>query len=235
MDIKLISKKDNILKRLLKHIYRSKFFNPFRKYGDKIMEKIERSIRFEVMMVVAICFVTSFIFYGFMNKAMIKENRIANIEYNYNDIKSSAEYYAEAIQNEVNEPNFNEESYFNNLFNEINDKRDTTKVYITDLDGNVLKKSSNVVEDKIDIFSVVGGISNIGKSEGEAAKYIYPIKINEERRYFLYEETPRALIRYDVFTSNRSFLALILSFILFVILFIIITNIKMKYLDEIGV
>ena len=187
------------------------------------------------MVVVAICFVVSFIFYGFINKAMIKENRIANIEYNYNDINSRAEHYAEEIQGVVNNPNFNEESFFNNLFNEINNKGDAIKVYITDLDGNVLKKSSNVVEDKIDIFSVVGGISNIGKGEGEAAKYIYPIKFNEERRYFLYEEAPRALIRYDVFESNKSYLALMLSFVVFIILFIIITNKKMKYLDEIGV
>ncbi len=231
----MINKKDNILKRVLKRIYISKFFNPFRKYGDKLMEEIERSIRFEVMVVVAICFVVSFIFYGFINKAMIKENRIANIEYNYNDINSRAEHYAEEIQGVVNNPNFNEESFFNNLFNEINNKGDAIKVYITDLDGNVLKKSYNVVEDKIDIFSVVGGISNIGKGEGEAAKYIYPIKFNEERRYFLYEEAPRALIRYDVFESNKSYLALMLSFVVFIILFIIITNKKMKYLDEIGV
>ena len=189
------------------------------------------------MVVVAVCFVISFIFYGFMNKAMIKENRVANIEYNYSDINNSAEYYAEKIQSAVNSPNFNEESYFNNLFNEINNKGNTTKVYITDLDGNVLKKSSNVVEDKIDIFSVVGGISNIGKDEGkgEAAKYIYPIKFNEERRYFLYEETPRALIRYEVFKSNKFFSPLILSSLVFIISFIIITNRKMKYLDEISV
>ena len=76
----MINKKDSILKRLLKRIYRSSFFNPLRKYSDKLMMKIERSIRFELMVVVAVCFVISFIFYGFMNKAMIKENRVGNIE-----------------------------------------------------------------------------------------------------------------------------------------------------------
>ena len=73
------------------------------------------------------------------------------------------------------------------------------------------------------------------QNEGKAVKCIYPININENRMYFLYEDIPTANIKYDVYKSDDSVFALMLSFILFIILFIIITNRKMKYLDEIAV
>lgn len=234
----MINKKDTLFIRLLQRIYKSKIFNPVRKYGDVLRDKIERSVRFELMVVIAICFASSFIFYGFMNNAMKKENKEAYIQYNYDEIKNNAEYYVGKIQNAASQPNFNEEDFFNKIFNEIdNSNNGNAKAYITDLDGNVLRKSANVVEDKIDIFNVIGGISNIDSSEsyGGASKNIYPIKINEDRMYFLYEDTPSAYITYRTYELNKSYLALILSFLMFIILFIIITNSKMKYVDEIGI
>lgn len=234
----MINKKENLLRRLIKRIYKNKLFNPVRKYGDILMDKIERSIRFELMVVIAICFAISFVFYGFMNNVMRQENRVANIQYNYDEIKNSAENYVNRIQYSSAEAGLNEESFFDEFFQEINNnKNNIAKAYITDLDGNVLRRTANVAEDKIDIFNVLGSNSNVSSSEGsgEAAKYIYPIKINEDRMYFLYEETPTAYISYEVYQSNKSFLALILSLLMFIIIFIIITNKKMKYLDEIGV
>ena len=89
MDIKL-KNNDNFIKRLGKKIYKLKIFNPLRKYIDILMIKIEKSIRFELMVVVGICFAVSFIFYGMSNNVIRKEHTNSNIAYNYQEIEYSA-------------------------------------------------------------------------------------------------------------------------------------------------
>ncbi len=187
------------------------------------------------MVVISICFAISFVFYGFMNNALTRENKVPRITYNYNSIMDTSNYYINMIQDEAKQINFNEDVVFGRIFSEID--KTGAKAYVTDLDGNVLRKSSNVIEDKIDIFSAIGGMSNIDNkgNEGAAVKYIYPITINENRMYFLYEDIPEANIKYEVYESKDSFLALALSLTVFIILFITITNKKMKYLDEIAI
>ena len=153
MDIKL-KNNDNFIKRLGKKIYKLKIFNPLRKYIDILMIKIEKSIRFELMVVVGICFAVSFIFYGMANNVMRKEHTNSNIAYNYQEIEYSARNYVNSINNQE-ALKLDDNNYFINLFS-----NESGKAYITDLDGNVLQKSSNVVEDKIDIFSVLSSANS---------------------------------------------------------------------------
>ena len=106
------------------------------------MDKIERSIRFELMVVIAICFAISFVFYGFMNNAMRQENRVANIQYNYDEIKHSAENYVNRIQYSSAEADLNEESFFDELFQEINNNKNN-ELYneyseLTEAENNVI-------------------------------------------------------------------------------------------------
>ncbi|MFR5172786.1 MAG: two-component sensor histidine kinase, partial [Clostridium paraputrificum] len=222
--------KDNFIKRLGKKIYNLRIFNPLRKYIDMLMVKIEKSIRFELMVVVGICFAVSFIFYGMANNAMRKEHTNSNIAYNYEQIEYSARNYVNSINNQE-ALKLDDNNYFINLFS-----NESGKAYITDLDGNVLQKSSNVVEDKIDIFSV---LSSANSSEYDSyrpmeRKVIYPLNISGQRCYFIYSNTPSAHIEEDTYIVSNSFLALILSCLVFIVIFIIVTNKKMKYLDEIA-
>ena len=92
--------KDNFIKRLGKKIYNLRIFNPLRKYIDMLMVKIEKSIRFELMVVVGICFAVSFILYGMANNAMRKEHTNSNIAYNYEQIEYSARSYVNSINNQ---------------------------------------------------------------------------------------------------------------------------------------
>jgi signal transduction histidine kinase len=227
--------KDPFVIRVGKRIYRSRLFNPTRKHLDILKEKIEKSIRFELMVVVAICFILSFIFYGFLNNMMKSEDKKATISYDYETVESSAKNYADKLQKSDGSVTLKNEDFFKQLFSSIN-VSDGTKAYLTDLDGNVIKKSSNVVEDKIDIFSLMSGVStvNYDDNSGKQLKFVYPVKIGSDRCYFVYEGAPKSYIKYSYYRSSNSFLALILSCIVFIVAFIIITNKKMKYLDEIS-
>lgn len=220
----------SFIKRLGKRIYNFKIFRPLRKYLDILKVKIEMSIRFELMVVVGICFVISFIFYGMANNVMRREHIYSNIEYNYEEIEYSAKNYVESIDMQEG-LKLDDKNYFDKLF-----LYESGKAYITDLDGNVLHKSSDVVEDKVDIFSV---LSNINSSEYNSnrpveKKVIYPLSISDQRCYFIYSNTPSAYIEEEIDIVNNSFLALILSCVVFIVIFIVITNKKMKYLDEIA-
>lgn len=221
--------------RFIKNIYNKKIFNPIRKYIDYLMKKIEKSIRFELMVVIAICFVTSFIFYGFVNRSMKREKSVANITYNYDVIKEESKLYVYRLQ-ENKDLTLNNEEFFYDFLSNIEETKGA-KAYIVDLDGNILKKTSNVIEDRIDIFSAISSITNeeVDENSGKERKYIYPLNIGETRCYFLYQDTPDANIKYTVYESEHSYFSLLLTCIMFIILFIMITNKKMKYLDEIAI
>lgn len=231
----MINKKGNFITRLGHRIYNKKMFAPFRNIVDILADRIEKSIRFELMVVVAIAFGCSFIFYSFSNNALKDEVRTSSIKYKYEYIDQSARNIADNIQSNKENLNLKDNiQFFADLIS--NDKRESDKAYITDLDGNVLWKSEGVVEDKIDIFSVIGSITNTdyNSENGAEKKIVYPLSIGEERCYFIYSGFPRAEIEYETYEVNNSFLALILSCIVFIIIFIVITNKKMKYLDEIA-
>ena len=75
---------------------------------------------------------------------------------------------------------------------------------------------------------------NNDKEDGSEKKYVFPINIGETRCYLVYTDTPEPYINYETYEVKNSFLALILSIIVFAVLFVSVINKKMKYLDEIA-
>lgn len=62
-----------------------------------------------------------------------------------------------------------------------------------------------------------------------------PLKIGSDRVYLIYSKVPEATITYTTISKSNSSLAVFLTCIVFIISFVIITNNKMKYLDEIAI
>ena len=223
---------DNLIIRVINKIYKWRIFNPFRKKIEIIMIRIEKSIRFELMVVIAICFVCSFLFYAICNDAFTRNEQQSKVVYDYDTLQSKSKDKLLQIEEQPNLSIDNTE-FFNEFCN--NDYESIgEKIYITDLDGNILYKSNNVIEDKVDIFILLTSAINDTEEDGREKKYIYPISIGSERYYFIFSDTPTASIHYSSHKVSNSFLALMLSVIVFIIIFISITNTKMKYLDEIA-
>lgn len=222
--------------RMGNRIYNSRFFNPIRKITDYLKDKIEKSIRFELMLVFAICFVISMMFYGFTNDFLRRERQVSEIVYDYDSVTNTANIYMSRIEEGSDRGvTLDDTEFFNILINDINSGGGSRKAFITDLDGNVIFKSSNVVEDKVDLFTVLSSDLNSNDyNRGNEKRIVYPFKIGNDRCYFIYSEIPEARINYQTYEVDNSFLALILSTIVFIIIFIVITNKKMKYLDEIA-
>ena len=197
-------------------------------------KKIKKSIRFELMMVIGICFLISFIFYNFTNNLLKREYTQPKITYDYGSIERGASNLAKQIESEKN-LSLEDKDKINKILENVSSG---DKSYITDLDGKVLYKTTNVVEENIDIYSALkSAMTNVNYEKvGEVKEknYIMPLKVGSERIYLIYSKIPEATITYNTINTSNSSLALILTFIVFIVSFVIITNNKMKYLDEIA-
>ena len=230
--------KQSLLKRIFYKLYNSKLGIKVRNLADWLHERIEKSIRFEIIVVFLICFVSSFFFYGFAKGILSREVTTSNLEYDVESIKENVIY----LRNDLTESSYSydENKGINSLedkekINEVLNryKSDNRKIYITDLDGKILYNVNGEYQDKIDIYSVMDKSNSISDVSAERA-FIYPIKLGEDRAYLIYYGIPTPYISYNNYTTENSFLALILSVIIFIAVFIIITNKKMRYIEEIA-
>ncbi len=196
--------------------------------------KIEKSIRFELMLVIAICFLISFFFYTFTNNFLKREYTEPQISYDYESVERLASELGSKIENQ--NILLNDKDSINAILNTV---PSTDKCYITDLDGNVLFKTEGVSEETIDIYSALkDAMTNFNYEKMgvvKEKKYIMPLKIGEDRVYLIYSKVPEATITYTTISKSNSSLAVFLTCIVFIISFVIITNSKMKYLDEIAI
>lgn len=199
-----------------------------------IKKKIEKSIRFELMLVISICFIISFFFYSFTNNFLKREYTEPQISYDYDAV----ERLASDLAGEIEEQNLllTDKEAIDETLNEV---PHSDKCYITDLDGKVLFKTEGVSEETIDIYSALKDAMTSSNYEKigvvKEKKYIMPLKIGSDRVYLIYSKVPEANITYKTISKSNSSLAVFLTCIVFIISFVLITNNKMKYLDEIAI
>lgn len=221
-------------KPFIDRIMSLKIFRNFNEVLVNTRVKIEKSIRFELMMVIGICFLLAFVFYSFTNNHLKKEYTEPQITYDYDSIERAASDLARRIESEEN-LTLNDNIEIDRILNDVSS---SDKSYITDLDGKVLYKTPNVVEENIDIYSALkDAMTNVDYEKSgniKEKKYIMPLKIGGERIYLIYSKIPEARITYNTVHVSNSSLAIFLTLIVFIVSFVAITNKKMKYLDEIS-
>ena len=227
----LVTRFRNFLKRIFYRFYNSRLGATIKDLCEWLYKNIEKSIRFELMVVFAICFVASFFFYGFANNMLAKNRTITNIEYDIGSIQSTANNIARDLSNNESIAGLSDKATIDIYLGNYNYSK--AKIYITDLDGKILYKVNGDFQEKLDIYAVIDK-SNTATNEGEEKVFLYPVNLGGDRAYLIYYETPTPYISNEYYVDENSFLALVLSVILFISIFIIITNRKMKYIEEIA-
>ena len=218
-----------------------------------LMKRIEQSIRFELMVIFAICFLLASMFYGVANNILSRDYTSSRIEYDYESIQYRALQLVNEISNTKEKHGYydeNDKYYENNegyasadardleyrdcikdVFSSLNNTR--ARVYLTDLDGKVIYKSNSTGEEKLDVYAIIDKSNNV-PSNGDERTLLYPVKIENTRNYLIYSETPTPSIKTETYARENSFFALVLSVLAFISAFIVITNRKIKYLDDIA-
>ncbi|WP_142413342.1 sensor histidine kinase [Hathewaya massiliensis] len=119
-------------------------------------------------------------------------------------------------------------------------------VFLTDLEGNVKFSSSETYSEKINIYSVIGKMSrtrvNNFQYNGEAYDNgsdnktfysFYPITINKDNYYLIYEKNLHGTEKVT-YTGTSAFFSAIVSFIIFILVFLTITKKKIEYIEYIS-
>lgn len=216
-------KKLNIFK-LLKNIFLS------------IKTKVKKNIRLQLILTIALCLIASVIVLGIVDN--LNQNRYATIDYEsgIRDIDSEAKYIIDSLTRNSDFVN-NEESFKDFINNRSNSQG--LKVRITDIDGNVLYKSDNAAETKIDIYSILKNAMNNRYTDNYNEEYIenrkefysiYPISIKNTNAYLIVSGIPEANIVY--YYRGDGFLPTVTAIATFIFLFYYITKRKVRYLEE---
>lgn len=119
-------------------------------------------------------------------------------------------------------------------------------VFLTDLEGNVKFSSNETYSEKINIYSVIGKMSrtrvNNFQYNGEAYDNgsdnktfysFYPITINKDNYYLIYEKNLNGTEKVT-YTGTSAFFSAIVSFIIFILVFLTITKKKIEYIEYIS-
>lgn len=224
--------------RLLRWILNRRIFKPARVLYGIFIERMEQSIRFELVVVFALCFFSTFIFYNIANDMLKTTREQSYIKYNSENIINDADGLAKRIigDKSISKDNVSE---VNNIVSKYSWTTEDRKVIVTDLEGKIIYKSSNVIQKEIDIYETMRVImeSKIEDNRGVSNKeqmIVYPVTLGDDKGYLFIFGYPTPEIITNRIVESNSFLALVLSLIVFIALFIYITNNKMKYLQYIS-
>ncbi|MGL6184071.1 MAG: ATP-binding protein [Clostridium chrysemydis] len=225
---------------------------------ERLDRKIKQSVQFELVIAIIVCFLIAGAIYMVTNNLFRNIVYTSVIKYDYDSLSNNAEHMARYIEEnrtvdvngEKRTIDINDNKYFQDVFNMY--KHEGDLVFITDLEGDVLRKTPNVSNEKVDIFSILKGISenkyeeefavehngryDISTNESKPKEFtaLYPISLGKEQYYLIYKAIPTGRIENLEKTVENSFLAMVLAFLAFIILFLIVTKNKMKYIHEIS-
>lgn len=198
---------------------------------------MEESVRFSLVVVIGICFIISLITFSIFNGFLKSTREYKHIEYNDQNITERATRLAKELI-ETKNLNKSDKEAMNAIIGKNYLRSDNFKVIITDLDGKIIYKTENVSQKEIDVYEAIKiGIKNKEYSESNSKTenmVFFPVTLGSEKAFLFVFGYPSADIKTDIYDVNNSFLALVLSVVAFIVIFIYITNNKMKYIQEIS-
>lgn len=239
------------LKRIFKGLFGGlwRFFTmPFRaiirrlfKVYYKLKDKVNKNIRWELIVLFGVCLFLSFIFFTITNSYFSRTRSYSTINYS-NSIREMSNTVLN-IGDELNRSNIsmsNEDKIEKVIENYGNN---SNKLLVVDEGGKVLYKTSNAEETQLDLHAVIRNSMNFknnydgdGGYNSNMGEFItfYPVEFSDGRAYVVIKGTPRGDIRVENYKSEKSFFALLLSVIFFILVFYFIAGRKVSYIQEIA-
>lgn len=208
-----------------------------------ISANMKKTIRFELMAVSAFCLFISLIIFALCNNIFLNNSKIAKIDYK-GDMDKLVSYSIDLVNSMIKQKISIKDKLKIQLLIDNVSKHNVDTVLVVDLDGKVLYKSANTPETQVDLNNIIKNamenrnittaiLNNNDKQNASAKEFtsFYPINFKDGRAYIIVRGIPEGSIIYEY--NGDSFLALLIAIIAFIILFLIITNKKMNYFQEI--
>lgn len=239
------------LKRIFKGLFGGlwRFFTmPFRGIIRRLLKayynlksKVNKNIRWELIVLFGVCLFLSFIFFTITNSYFARTRTYSTINYSSSirEMSSSVLNIGEKL-NDSNISMLNKDEIQRVIDNYGNN---SNKLLLVDEEGKVLYKTSNAEETHLDMHAVIRNSMNLKNNYDESRVYdsnmgefitFYPIGFSDGRAYIVLKGTPRGDIRVESYNNEKSFFALLLSVIFFILVFYFIAGRKVSYIQEIA-
>jgi signal transduction histidine kinase len=205
-------------------------FRVLKKLLQYLFGKFKSSLRLQLLITFIFCIVLAFlsIYLSVLFLSNFNKQTYVLYDVGISEIESTginmAEYIEEGMMNNHNIQQFlNEQAEYMNI-----------KALISDLDGKVIYKSQNVLEERIDIHSIITQIRysyRYNYNRGEEYTTFYPILLEGQKYYLVLRGYPRERI----YTRNsESPLPILVGLVTFFLAFYRFTKRKMKYIKELA-
>lgn len=208
---------------------------PAFRFYDYVMVRVKKSIRAELVLIFVVCLLASSIIFGAANSYFRRNNKVARIDYSSSTSEISS--IASSIVNDINHErlSINDKDRIMSIMQNRSRVIEDMKILVLDLDGQVLFKTDNVSETKIDVYSLIKNALELKNNVDSRKEYVSfsPLQFSDGRAYVVVKAIPYGHITYYQ-TGGNSFLALLIAFGAFVIIFMFITKNRMLYFEEIA-
>lgn len=195
--------------------------------------KIAKSIRLQILGLFVLCVIFAII--SFQISYYFLEPLDYTTEISYTSGIERIRDNGEMILNSLNEYELSLEDSMGVLDIMDSFSRVEYKSYITDLEGNVLISHQDGSVQKFDIHSVVKEATKIMSDDrAEEVTVFFPVEFNEGPAYMILKGIPFASEEGVRFSGTGRAISGLLSIITFVLVFTVLSNRKLSYLDHLA-
>ncbi|AGK96484.1 sensor histidine kinase [Clostridium pasteurianum] len=205
-----------------------------------IFKKISKSIRLKIMLTFAICLLASLIIGGVTEHFLIIKDQDSRTELikSLKEIDGPAKSIANQIQKE--KLGIKDNLRIKQLLQNINHS-ENYQIIISNVNGNAIYKSENISEIMIEVNIIIknlfdetkNGILSVRSMEYKNYSInFYPIKFNDGNGYIVISGQPsKEKIFEEYKTTDIRLVSSIVTLTSFLILFLLLTNKEMKYIE----
>ncbi|GLC32091.1 sensor histidine kinase [Clostridium omnivorum] len=220
---------------------------PLRKLYNTMMEKVEKSIRAELVYTFVVCLLAAMFIFSISNSYYRRNNKIATIDYQ-TDMHRIANVAVDIV-NSINREKYsiNQKEEIEKLIQNKQRNSNEIKIIIVDLDGKAIYKSQNASESQVDMYNLIKNAmevkqdqpqpyeANENSYETKRKEYVsfYPVNFSDTRAYVIVKGIPQGQIEYNQ-TGGTSFVAVLIAIASFVFIFLYLTKNKMAYVENIA-
>lgn len=225
-----------------------------------VIEKAPKSVRIKLMATFGVCLLVSIIIFNISEEMFSSTNSHAVLSYEDGIERirqTSLEVHQSLQKSSQEELTFDDENFKNNAednvkyydteqnreilqkkfdekVSELIENDNSLKIFITDENGNILFKTSNVPETQINLHKVLFNKIKAQLENENTNKEFYAvreIKFANLNGYVVVSGIPEPQIRYIYGDSSSGPLPTVLSFATFILLFLFLTKKKIKYIE----